>query len=189
MILTIETTSRKKTYAQILTVDAFYGLIVCKACNIGLPLEWAKAHCVKHRVTVGLSLNGIDLGKRSRVHDLVEWKACKNIRGMSGLDEFLSTIVWRNSMDFQKNRSLIGSWISPWKKVPWIFVCDATDFCVYYVIQFSTFPIFTSRFFSFETHTHCQNRTKVHSEWLTHLNILYTYLCPTVPIYTLEMAY
>ncbi len=45
-------------------------------------------------------------------------------------------------MDFQKNRSLIGSWISPWKKVPRISVCDAMDFCVYYVIQFSTFPHF-----------------------------------------------
>ena len=86
--LHVETISRKKTYSQILTVDVFYGLIVCKACNVGLPLEWAKGHCVKHRVTVALSLNGIDLGKRSRVHDLVEWKARKNIRGMSGLDEF-----------------------------------------------------------------------------------------------------
>ena len=63
MILTIETISRKKTYAQILMVDVFYGLIVCKACNVGLPFEWAKGHCVKHRVTVILSLNEIDLGQ------------------------------------------------------------------------------------------------------------------------------
>ena len=63
MILTIETMSRKKTYAQILTVDAFYHLIVCKACNIGLPREWAKGHCVKHKVTVALLWNVIDLGK------------------------------------------------------------------------------------------------------------------------------
>ena len=86
MILTIETMPRKKTYAQILTVDVFYGLTVCKACNIGLPFEWAKSHCVKHRVTVALSLNVIDLGKRCGVLELVEWKTRKNIRGMSGLD-------------------------------------------------------------------------------------------------------
>ena len=63
MILTIETISRKKTYAQILTVDGFYNLITCKACNIGLPREWAKGHCVKHKVTVAFSWNIIDLGK------------------------------------------------------------------------------------------------------------------------------
>ena len=63
MILTIETMLRKKTYAQILTVDAFYHLIVCKACNIGLPREWAKGHCVKHKVTVALLWNVIDIGK------------------------------------------------------------------------------------------------------------------------------
>ena len=52
MILTIETISRKKTYTQILTVDAYYNLIICKACNIGLPHEWAKGHSVKHKVTI-----------------------------------------------------------------------------------------------------------------------------------------
>lgn len=72
MILIIETMSRKKSYAQILTVDAFYDLIVCKACNVGLPYEWAKGHCVKHKVTVALSLNVIDLGKQCRVLDLAE---------------------------------------------------------------------------------------------------------------------
>lgn len=51
-ILTIGTMSRKKTYSQILTVDGFYNLITCKACNIGLPHEWAKSHSVKHKVTV-----------------------------------------------------------------------------------------------------------------------------------------
>jgi hypothetical protein len=86
MILIIETISRKKSYAQILTIDAFYDLIVCKACNIGLPLEWAKGHCVKHRVAVVLSLNVIDLGQQCRILDLVEWKTRKNIGGMSGLD-------------------------------------------------------------------------------------------------------
>ena len=79
MILIIETSSRKKVYAQILTVDAFYGLIVCKACNVGLPLEWAKGHCVKHRVTVAFSLNEIDLGKQCRILGLVEWKTRKNV--------------------------------------------------------------------------------------------------------------
>ena len=72
MILIIETISRKKTYAQILAVDAFYDLIVCKACKVGLPLEWAKGHCIKHRVTVALSLNVIDLGKQCQVLGLVE---------------------------------------------------------------------------------------------------------------------
>jgi hypothetical protein len=52
IILTIGTMSRKKTYSQILTVDGFYNLITCKACNIGLPHEWAKSHSVKHKVTV-----------------------------------------------------------------------------------------------------------------------------------------
>src|SRR6266496_2100041 len=79
MILMIETMSRKKTYAQILVVDVFYGLIVCKACNVGLPLEWAKGHCVKHRVTVAFSLNEIDLGKQCRILGLVEWKTRKNV--------------------------------------------------------------------------------------------------------------
>jgi hypothetical protein len=59
----IETISRKKTYAQIFMVDAFYKLIICKACNIGLPHEWAKGHCVKHKVTVALLWKVIDLGK------------------------------------------------------------------------------------------------------------------------------
>ncbi len=72
MILIIETISRKKTYAQILAVDTFYDLIVCKACNVGLPFEWAEGHCIKHRVTVALSLNVIDLGKQCQVLDLVE---------------------------------------------------------------------------------------------------------------------
>ena len=63
MILMIETMSRKKTYAQILAIDVFYGLIVCKACNVRLPLEWAKGHCVKHKVTVALLLKVTDLGK------------------------------------------------------------------------------------------------------------------------------
>jgi hypothetical protein len=79
MILIIEIISRKKSYAQILRVDAFYDLIVCKVCNIGLSLEWAKGHCVKHRVTVVLSLNVIDLGQQYQILDLVEWKMGENI--------------------------------------------------------------------------------------------------------------
>jgi hypothetical protein len=63
MILTIETISRKKTYSQILTVDGFYNLITCKACNIGLPREWAKGHSAKHKVTVAFLRKVIDLGK------------------------------------------------------------------------------------------------------------------------------
>jgi hypothetical protein len=50
--LFIETIPRRKTYMQILTVDGYYNLITCKACNIGLPHEWTKGHCVKHKVMV-----------------------------------------------------------------------------------------------------------------------------------------
>lgn len=52
LIYFIETIPRRKTYTQILTVDGYYNLITCKACNIGLPREWTKGHCVKHKVTV-----------------------------------------------------------------------------------------------------------------------------------------
>jgi hypothetical protein len=51
-------------YTQILMVDGYYDLITCKACNIRLPHEWAKGHCVKHKVMVAFFMKKvIDLGK------------------------------------------------------------------------------------------------------------------------------
>ena len=104
--LFIEIIPRRKTYTQILTMDVFYNLITCKACNIGLPHEWAKGHYMKHKMMIAFSWNVIDLEKWSRILGLIKQKTGENIEGMSELDELYQHI------DETSNWHRHGWWIS-----------------------------------------------------------------------------